>query len=122
MTVGWRGLGGGQQSCWRGEGALASWRWQKGFNLCSLDSVQLLSEKASRGCPEWLLCYLWTAKLQVQAAALIQQNTANPLQCYELVYFFFPQGLAFSYAFYAFFFPGMLCISRITLLTAVVSV
>lgn len=84
----------------RGEGASASWKCQKGFNFCSPGSVRLLPEKASGGCPARLLCYLWTAKLQGRVAALIQQNTANLLQCCD---FFFPQGSALSYAFYAFF-------------------
>lgn len=81
-------------------------------------------EKASIGCLAWLLHYLRTAKLQVGASALIQQNAANPLQHYWIflvglfvfLVVFSPQALALSYAFYAFFFL------HIALLTAAVSV
>lgn len=83
-----------------------SWKWQRGCNLCSLDSVWLLSEKASaNGCPAQLLCYLWTANLQVQAAAL---NSAE----------YPPEGLVRSYA----FFTGMIRVSYHTVDCSGVSV
>lgn len=55
--------------------------WEKGLIFAAW-AVYSDCEKASSGCLAWLLCYLWTAKLQVGAAALIQQNAANPLQHY----------------------------------------
>jgi len=61
----------------------------------------LLSEQVSNGCPARLLCYLWAAKLQVQAAALIQQNTADPLQCWD--FYFSPKAQPLAMHFMLFF-------------------
>lgn len=67
----------GKGRTWQLAGLVVSKAVGKGFDFLAAFFAAWALWESSSGCLAWLLCYLWTAKLQVGAAALIQLNTAN---------------------------------------------